>query len=126
LSGVKKPVQLFSTSLSTLKIEIMKNLHEKKAINEDEIERNLNELDYPPKEDIYNQEEKIKNINPENINTEKSIDQKEGEWNENTCNSDKEDITGNDLDVPGSELDDEQEKIGSEDEENNYYSESDN
>ena len=104
----------------------MKNLHEKKAINEDEIERNLNELDYPPKEDIYNQEEKIKNINPENINTEKSIDQKEGEWNENTFNIDKEDITGNDLDVPGSELDDKQEKIGSEDEENNYYSESDN
>ena len=122
----KKPVQLFSIFLSTLKIEIMKNLHEKKAINEDEIERNLNELDYPPKEDIYNQEEKIKNINPENINTEKSIDQKEGEWNENTFNIDKEDITGNDLDVPGSELDDEQEKIGSEDEENNYYSESDN
>ncbi len=104
----------------------MKNLHEKKAINEDEIERNLNELDYPPKEDIYNQEEKIKNINPENINTEKSIDQKKGEWNENTFNIDKEDITGNDLEVPGSELDDEQEKIGSEDEENNYYSESDN
>lgn len=122
----KKPVQLFSIFLSTLKIEIMKNLHEKKAINEDEIEKNLNELDYPPKEDIYNQEEKIKNINPENINTEKSIDQKEGEWNENTFNIDKEDITGNDLDVPGSELDDEQEKIGSEDEENNYYSESDN
>jgi len=104
----------------------MKNLHEKKAINEDEIDRNLTELDYPAEEDIYNQEEKIKNINPENINTEKSIDQKEGEWNENTFNIDKEDITGNDLDVPGSELDDEQEKIGSEDEENNYYSESDN
>jgi len=104
----------------------MKNLHEKKAINEDEIDRNLNELDYPAEEDIYNQEEKIKNINPENINTEKSIDQKEGEWNENTFNIDKEDITDNDLDVPGSELDDEQEKIGSEDEENNYYSESDN
>ena len=28
----------------------------------------------------------------------------------------------NDLDVPGSELDDDQENIGSEDEENNYYS----
>ena len=33
-----------------------------------------------------------------------------------------EDQSGSDLDVPGSELDDEQEKIGSEDEENNYYS----
>jgi hypothetical protein len=32
------------------------------------------------------------------------------------------DVSGGDLDVPGSELDDEQEKIGSEDEENNYYS----
>ena len=31
-------------------------------------------------------------------------------------------ITQNDLDVPGSELDDVQEEIGSEDEENNYYS----
>jgi len=27
-----------------------------------------------------------------------------------------------DLDIPGSELDDQQENIGSEDEENNYYS----
>jgi hypothetical protein len=31
-------------------------------------------------------------------------------------------LSGNDLDVPGSELDDLQEKVGSEDEENNYYS----
>ena len=31
-------------------------------------------------------------------------------------------MIGNDLDVPGSELDDKQENIGSEDEENNYYS----
>ncbi len=32
------------------------------------------------------------------------------------------DFSGNDLDVPGAELDDEQESIGSEDEENNNYS----
>jgi hypothetical protein len=30
--------------------------------------------------------------------------------------------SGNDLDIPGAELDDEQENIGNEDEENNYYS----
>jgi hypothetical protein len=30
--------------------------------------------------------------------------------------------SGDDLDVPGSDLDDEQERIGNEDEENNYYS----
>lgn len=31
-------------------------------------------------------------------------------------------VLGSDLDVPGSELDDDMESIGSEDEENNYYS----
>lgn len=36
------------------------------------------------------------------------------------------DSTGADLDVPGSELDDANEAIGEEDEENNYYSQSDN
>ncbi|WP_339863983.1 hypothetical protein [uncultured Algoriphagus sp.] len=36
----------------------------------------------------------------------------------------KVDFAGEGLDVPGSELDDEQEKIGSEDEENNSYSQS--
>ncbi|RZJ54043.1 MAG: hypothetical protein EOO44_06445 [Flavobacterium sp.] len=102
----------------------MNNQDEK--LKEEQIERNLDQLDYPSEEDIYNQEEKLKNIDPENISTEKSIDQKEGEWNENTFNIEKEDITGEDLDVPGSELDDQQENIGSEDEENNYYSEGDN
>jgi hypothetical protein len=34
----------------------------------------------------------------------------------------EDDMSGDDLDVPGSELDDPMEKIGSEDEENNYYS----
>ena len=32
------------------------------------------------------------------------------------------DFSGNDLDIPGAELDDEQESVGSEDEENNIYS----
>lgn len=40
--------------------------------------------------------------------------------------SGKEVKTGEDLDVPGSELDDSNEDIGEEDEENNYYSQSDN
>jgi hypothetical protein len=34
----------------------------------------------------------------------------------------QEDMSGGDLDIPGSELDDAQEEIGSEDEENNHYS----
>ena len=103
----------------------MENPQEKKTANENEIERNLDKLNYPPQEDIYNNEDKLENINPDSINTENAIDQKEGEWNENTFNIDKENQPGNDLDIPGSELDDEQENIGSEDEENNYYSESD-
>lgn len=42
----------------------------------------------------------------------------DGEWiNEATG-----DLTGEDLDIPGSELDDEAEQTGSEDEENNGYS----
>lgn len=35
------------------------------------------------------------------------------------------DLTGNDLDVPGSEADDANEEIGEEDEENNSYSQAD-
>ena len=104
----------------------MKNSEEKKSGSENEIDRNLEQLKYPASEDIYNQEEKQKNIDPDNITNGKTIDQKEGEWNENSFNIDKEDKIGDNLDVPGSELDDTQEEIGSEDEENNYYSESDN
>ena len=54
---------------------------------------------YAPNDDIYN-----KNIV------------------ENLYNGSNKDTSQNDLDVPGSELDDAQEEIGSEDEENNYYS----
>ena len=34
----------------------------------------------------------------------------------------EDDLTGDDLDIPGAELDDSNEEIGEEDEENNYYS----
>src|SRR5690606_16049394 len=37
----------------------------------------------------------------------------------------KVDFSGDDLDVPGSELDDEQERVGEEDEENNSYNDAD-
>ena len=67
---------------------------------------------YPATDDIfYNLEEE--DIDPDKI-VEKSAD---------TVDSDidiDEDLTG--LDIPGSELDDPEEIIGSEDEENNYYS----
>jgi hypothetical protein len=76
---------------------------------------------YPANEDIYGQYKEEKSIDPEEISKtkESSDNRKVGKSNEKDF---VEDESGSDLDVPGSELDDEQEKIGSEDEENNYYS----
>jgi len=74
---------------------------------------------YPEGEDIYNKYQEEKDINPDDISKTKSPNDK------NQTNNEKEfveDVSGSDLDVPGSELDDNQENIGSEDEENNYYS----
>jgi len=76
---------------------------------------------YPADEDIYNKYHKESDINPEDISKKKEIikidnidplNQKDFEDN----------VSGGDLDIPGSELDDDLENIGSEDEENNYYS----
>ncbi len=58
---------------------------------------------YPEDEDIFEQETRV-------------TDEKVGQ---DSTPADSEAI---DLDVPGSELDDDQERLGSEDEENNYYS----
>lgn len=65
---------------------------------------------YPTEEDIYKQAKEETNLDPEDITTDKSDQHTE------------EPAIGSDLDIPGSELDDQQESIGSEDEENNYYS----
>jgi len=78
-------------------------------------------LSYPPEDDIYNKSKEDENIDPENPSALKTpnVTGKTGKSNEMSLSDD---LSGNDLDVPGAELDDEQEKIGSEDEENNYYS----
>jgi hypothetical protein len=73
---------------------------------------------YPVSEDLYAQGKEEAEIDPEQITINK-------ENEENSINNEKDfddDESGDDLDVPGSELDDNQEDIGSEDEENNYYS----
>ena len=64
---------------------------------------------YPVSEDIYNKFKEEKDLDPEDIvsDIDKEID---------------DDLSGSNLDIPGSELDDEQEITGNEDEENNYYS----
>ena len=65
--------------------------------------------EYTPEEDIYSKEKK------ELLNEEGSdANIKDGET--------EEPLTGEDLDIPGAESDDADEKIGEEDEENNYYS----
>jgi hypothetical protein len=76
---------------------------------------------YPAIDDIYHKFHKEKDIDPEDISKNKAI-------NENDkikAFYDKyllDEMCGNYLDVPGAEMDDEQENIGNEDEENNYYS----
>ena len=75
---------------------------------------------YPINEDIFNQSQLEENIDPEDISKMKSkIDRDVNKPNEKDFEND---MSGSDLDVPGSELDDLDEAIGSEDEENNYYS----
>jgi hypothetical protein len=100
----------------------MINSENKNTTTEERIERNLDNLDYPANEDIYNQEGKLEDIDPEGISGERIVinnDNYDNEWKQNS------DKLGNDLDIPGAELDDELEDIGSEDEENNFYSDAD-
>jgi hypothetical protein len=75
---------------------------------------------YPPAEDIYGKYQKEKNINPED--TTKIKDQVNFKKRQNNEEDFSENMSGDDLDVPGSDLDDDLEINGDEDEENNYYS----
>ena len=75
-------------------------------------------LVYPTADDIYNMSKEV-DIDPEYLVERRSTFEQPGKLNEKNFSEDQ---VGTDLDVPGAELDDEQEKIGSEDEENNYYS----
>lgn len=78
---------------------------------------------YPENEDIFEQFKEEEDIDPDDIHKNKSpttnntFRQKETDTIVNS-----EEIVPDDLDIPGSELDDADEEIGNEDEENNYYS----
>ena len=74
---------------------------------------------YPSSDDLYNRFKEEEDLDPENPSKKKTSNEAAGKRNEKDFEEVK---TGKDLDVPGSELDDQQENIGSEDEENNYYS----
>ena len=74
---------------------------------------------YPAHDDIYHKYQEEKDIDPENISKIKVANDNEGKNNEKSFNDD---VSGSDLDIPGSELDDKLENTGTEDEENSYYS----
>jgi hypothetical protein len=75
---------------------------------------------YPAEEDIYTQGILERDINPDDLTTNKITN----EASETLDEEDEIDIktTDYELDIPGAELDDQEENIGNEDEENNYYS----
>src|SRR4030095_47423 len=81
---------------------------------------------YPPGEDIYNNFKEEQDIDPEDVTkrkeTEKDVTLESGESDPLPLDFENDEIMGTDLDVPGSELDDDLEELGDEDEENNYYS----
>jgi hypothetical protein len=66
---------------------------------------------YPSSEDIYQQGTKSMEINPSDLSQNKPPNEEKGSLNEKGF---KDDMSGDDLDVPGSELDDQQERVGSE------------
>jgi hypothetical protein len=74
---------------------------------------------YDSKNDIYNHEEELKDTDPNDLTNRKSKNLEGFQSNEKGTDGN---FMGDDLDVPGAELDNAQEEIGSEDEENNYYS----
>lgn len=108
----QKNFKEYYNSLQEVLLEYTKTHNPKNVTNSSKTIQPEKFLTYTPSEDIYVQEKEEQDINPEDISKKKVPNKKE--LNETRL--------GDDLDVPGSELDDQQESIGSEDEENNYYS----
>jgi len=102
----------------------MKNTQNAKTVNLQDEEESKIILPgyplYPSSEDIYGNALEV-DIDPENLAKLKEFPT-DGSISINNEKAFEEAVLGSDLDVPGSELDDEEENIGSEDEENNYYS----
>ena len=97
-------------------------MKDKTQNTEKEIKNELDKMNYPANEDIYAQDKPITNSDVEKISTNDQLNTQENLTDKNTS---KHKQLGDNLDVPGAELDNAQENIGSEDEENNYYSEAD-
>lgn len=86
-----------------------------------DMKHELPDLTYPPGEDIYVRSREEQDIDPEDITRTKNPneDPKKGKKNEKSF---AQDVSGDDLDVPGPKLDDGVEDNGNEDEENDYFS----
>ena len=97
----------------------MKNDGKKTPLEDTKIVHTTDDFSYPASEDIYNKSEQQEDIDPENISILKTPNEIAQGENEKNFQEDK---SGDDLDIPGSELDDDAEKNGNEDEENNFYS----
>ena len=93
-----------------------------KTLKEKKVDENIDNSSgypvYPPEEDIYNMDKKEREINPEDISAKKFYPKPNNTFDNDLGYDD----SINDLDIPGTELDDDMENIGSEDEENNFYS----
>jgi len=74
---------------------------------------------YPGDEDIYSRDKKIASPNPDGYIDINNHKEDMGLLNEKDFSEDE---SGDDLDVPGSEFDEDTEEPGNEDEENEYYS----
>jgi len=77
--------------------------------------------EYPASEDIYQQFNEEKEIDPEDINATKAIN-KTGEFKSMNEKDYHDDVTGRDLDIPETESEADMEDSGNGDEENDYYS----
>jgi len=108
------------SKFSKVKKKVSKqNLPDSASSKEDKIDLPGYPL-YPASEDIYNRAKEEEAIDPEDVSKMKSLNENDADkLNEKGFNDD---VSGSDLDVPGAELDDQQESVGSEDEENNHYS----
>lgn len=76
---------------------------------------------YPSVDDIYNKGEKVSDINPDDLSKIKPLQYAEspGKLNEKDF---EEDMSGSDLDIPGTEINETDMMTGEEDEENDFYS----
>lgn len=99
-----------------MKKKVNKPTDKKSELNEDE--QFPGYPAYPASEDITSRGEQ-EDLDVENVTRSSRIN---NELARDVANFSEEEVEEEGLDVPGSELDDEDEFIGEEDEENNYYS----